>query len=98
MCVDKVLYLMRGIPASGKSTVAQMIANATNGVICSTDDFWYDENDIYNFDPKMASYAHLMNQKKVIEHMTDSQESIIVDNTNIDMAANDALFQARCPV
>lgn len=77
---------MRGIPGSGKSTIAQMISNATNGVICSTDDFWYNEDGDYIYDVAKAGYAHLLNQRKVAAYMAEGQESIIVDNTNIKVS------------
>ena len=81
---NKVLYLMRGIPGSGKSTIAGMIADATNGIICSTDDFWYDEDGVYNFNIAQIGIAHVQNQIKVDELMIAGHESIIVDNTNVD--------------
>jgi predicted kinase len=80
---DKILYLMRGIPGSGKSVVAQMIANGTNGLICSTDDYWLDEDGNYLFDSNRLGDAHKGNQRKVAEAMGRGESSIIVDNMNI---------------
>lgn len=79
----KMLYIMQGIPGSGKSTIAQMIANATDGRIFSTDDLWYDEEGKYNFDPDLLGIKHKENQRLVTEAMVEGIESIIVDNTNI---------------
>ena len=80
---EKVIYLMRGIPASGKSFVARLIANGTDGIICSTDDYWSDVDGNYNFVPTKLGEAHLANQRKVAEAMGRGEPSIIVDNTNI---------------
>lgn len=84
---SKTLYLMQGIPGSGKSTVAKMIAAQTDGVIYSTDDLWYDEDGTYNFDADRLAEMHRLNQRAVAEAMVEGRESIIVDNTNIDSDA-----------
>lgn len=53
------LYIIRGIPGSGKSTIAKaMLASGmVHGVFEA--DFWMkDAEDNYKFDPTMLGYAH----------------------------------------
>lgn len=81
--MNKTLYLMQGVPGSGKSFLAEMIAKQTNGVIYSTDALWYDEEGTYNFDKELLGEKHRLNQQLVSEAMVEGRESIIVDNTNL---------------
>lgn len=78
---------MQGVPGSGKSTVAEMIAKATDGVIYSTDALWYDDEGVYQYDKDSLGEMHRRNQKLVAEAMVEGKESIIVDNTNVDNTA-----------
>src|SRR4051812_43953057 len=80
---EKTLYIMRGIPGAGKSTMAKLIADSTDGVICSTDDLWYDSKGDYNWDPELLEEKHLENQRNVSICMAEALPSIIVDNTNL---------------
>jgi len=85
--VEKILYVMRGVPGSGKSHLAKTILHHEhsstnfNGVILSTDDF-FDKEGIYVFNPKELPNAHQWNQKRALDHMTKGHSPIIIDNTN----------------
>lgn len=78
----KRIILMRGIPGSGKSFLAEQINQ--NGTF-STDSFWYDEAGVYRFDPSKLQEAHEWNRAQV-ERMLDRFDhgTYIVDNTNIN--------------
>ena len=78
----KRIILMRGIPGSGKSFLAEQINQ--NGTF-STDSFWYDEAGVYRFEPAKLSKAHEWNRAQV-ERMLDRFDhgTYIVDNTNIN--------------
>jgi NEDD4-binding protein 2 len=76
--MNKKLYIMRGVPGSGKSTKAKMLAPKEN--IFSTDEFWGPD---YNFDITKIGEAHKWNQKRVYEAMQKGITPIVVDNTNI---------------
>lgn len=86
----KVLILMQGSSASGKSFVAEALKThyetilKTNCQICSTDNFWYivGNGEKYAFDQKRLGEAHEWNQNWVYELMRNNQPAIIVDNTN----------------
>lgn len=88
------LYLMQGIPGSGKSTIARAISENTGAVIFSTDDYWYlNDPTKYQFDPNLIGEAHRWNQQRTLIRMMDAKiyqdevegrnADIIIDNTNI---------------
>lgn len=89
-----MLYLMQGIPGSGKSTIARAISENTGAVIFSTDDYWYlNDPTKYQFDPNLIGEAHRWNQQRTLIRMMDAKiyqdevegrnADIIIDNTNI---------------
>lgn len=79
---------MQGIPGSGKSSMAKLIADANPEfvAILSTDEYWYtqvgDDPTIYDYDPIQAGTAHRWNQRRCAEAMVMG-DHIIIDNTNI---------------
>jgi len=77
------MTIMRGGPGSGKSYyVAQRCF--TTGVIptvCSADEFFINDNGVYDFDPKWLGRAHGACLKKCVESMM-ARLDVIVDNTN----------------
>lgn len=77
----KTLIIMRGISGSGKSTLAKRVVGE-KGVIFSTDDFFMN-NGKYEFDPKMISRNHALNQKRTEDAMKEEITPIVVDNTNL---------------
>lgn len=82
----KTLILMRGLPGSGKTTLAKEIQSQNPGsIILSTDEFWR-KNGKYQFDPSRLDAAHLWNQQRCMKAMQDQVDMIIIDNTNIRLA------------
>ena len=80
---NKTLYLMQGIPASGKTTVARAVAGAFGySRTYSTDDFWGSN---YDFKPELLGQAHDWNQANVIQAMIQGVLVIVVDNTNLSV-------------
>jgi predicted kinase len=79
------LFLVRGIPGSGKSTFAKHIWN--NYAICEADKFFYDADGNYNFDPTKLKQAHEWCRNEVEIRMKDHQNNpqyypeIVVSNT-----------------
>lgn len=72
---------MQGVPGSGKSHLARLIADNIVGVICSTDDYFYEDGE-YKFDPAKLGEYHSRN----LQHATDLMAegcNVVVDNTNI---------------
>lgn len=84
--MTKTLFLIRGIPGSGKSTFAHQIWD--DHAICEADKFFYDREGNYNFDASKLHQAHVWCQDRVEvkmilnkikdEHYTE----IVVSNTS----------------
>jgi predicted kinase len=84
----KQLILMRGLPGSGKSTIARILADSFKAEgayvqIRSTDDFFVDEDGIYRFNPRLLEDAHSSNIHLVEGDMKNNEDVIIVDNTHV---------------
>lgn len=54
------VVLVRGLPGSGKSYLAEALRQQTNAEmkVCAADDYFY-EDGVYNFDPSKLAEAHL---------------------------------------
>lgn len=76
--MKKTVYILRGLPGSGKSTVAK----ALGGLVCSTDDFRYDEKGNYVFDPDKNEEHHRQNFERFKRGLELGVDRIVVDNTN----------------
>lgn len=74
----KKLILMRGLPGSGKSSLAQSL----DGLVLSTDDF-FTKKGVYKFNIRAVGIAHGWNQKRAQKAMESGEELVIIDNTNI---------------
>lgn len=74
----KNLYIVRGLPGSGKTTLGNAIACA---YCFSADDFFYDEDNSYNFNAGLLKQAHESCKKNVELAMQYKAEDIAVANT-----------------
>lgn len=81
------VYLMRGLPGMGKSTVASALAASTKygerAAYCSADDYFLDEHGEYKFNKEELGNAHQTCQNKFMSALQSQYEVIVVDNTNI---------------
>ena len=77
----KLAYIMRGIPGSGKSTVAQQLAGEV-GQIHSTDDYFYVDGE-YRFDPSKLGEYHARNLEAFCACLDAGVPIVICDKTNI---------------
>lgn len=75
------VIIMRGLPGSGKSTMANKLAEENGGVIFSTDNYFMHDGN-YLFDASKLGAAHAWNQRKYQEALESGKEYVIVDNTN----------------
>lgn len=73
------LYLVRGIPGSGKTTLAKAIADATKASHWETDRFFYQCGG-YLFNPKKLKVAHSWCQT-MVEIDLAAGMSVVVSNT-----------------
>jgi predicted kinase len=78
----KNLYLLRGLPGSGKSTLSEQLG----GSHFETDKYFVGENGEYNFDGSKLKEAHQWCQDSVanamvLNHTTGENETIVISNT-----------------
>ena len=84
------LYIMVGLPGSGKSTKAKEISKKTGAIITSLDSMrekiagnrknWHENPDIFN-NAMSRSIANIQNA--MVEWHLKNGESVIVDNMNL---------------
>ena len=80
-----ILFLVRGLPGSGKTSFASAIWN--DYAVCEADKFFYDKEGNYNFDSSKLKDAHAWCKEqvetKMIEHQNNQQyyPEIAVSNT-----------------
>ena len=72
----KELYLLRGLPGSGKSTLSKSIG----GIHIEADDYFMDNGE-YKFDPTKIKLAHGWCQLRTEHSMEDGVPKIVVSNT-----------------
>lgn len=78
------LILLRGLPGSGKTTLAHIILQHPAGLeqeVLSADDFFENENGDYNFDSTKIKEAHNYCQFRCSERMRQEKSRIVVANT-----------------
>lgn len=69
---EKVLYIVRGLPGSGKSTFATELVGAPY-LVCEADQYFIDKvTGAYNFDKDKIGAAHGYCKNKVETYMKDS--------------------------
>ena len=74
----KTVYILRGLPGSGKTTWAKQQIGA---VICSADDYFL-RNGQYKFNRNLLANAHADCKAMFRKAIFDDADVIIVDNTN----------------
>ena len=79
----KKACIMRGIPGSGKSTMAKELAGS-NGVIHCTDDYFMVDG-VYRFDFKKIKEYQDKNFEAFCRSLADGIETVICDKTNVQL-------------
>jgi len=79
--MKKKLILLRGLPGSGKSTMAKMIVGDKGYCHKEADMFFVDRDGNYNFDPTKIKDAHQWCKDDVEFLMKYEHELIVVSNT-----------------
>jgi len=78
------LILLRGLPGSGKTTLAKIILqlrSTDEPEVLSADDFFEDKEGDYNFDSTKLKEAHNYCQFRCSERMRQQKAKIVVANT-----------------
>lgn len=75
--MNKVLYIVRGIPGSGKSTFAKELTSN----VFESDQFFINDDGEYKFDFTKIKEAHADCQSNVESAMSSSIPKIAVSNT-----------------
>ena len=71
--MSKVLYIVRGLPGSGKSTFALKLVHDADFLVCEADKYFINkETGEYNFEPTKLKDAHKYCQDLVETYMKDS--------------------------
>ena len=81
--MEKILWIVRGIPGCGKSTVAIELAKGYDNekIICCADDY-HMVNGEYKWSLEKQGFAHKSCQTKCETLMTNNSQRIIVANTS----------------
>ena len=88
--MEKVLYIVRGIPGSGKSTFAKKLVGE-DFLVCEADKYFInEENGKYEFDSSKIRDAHKWCQNLVETYMRDS---LINDQYYREIAASNTFTQ-----
>lgn len=85
------VFIMVGIPGSGKSTTAKKISHLAEeihtsgeGVIVSADDFFMQSGE-YKFDPSKLGDAHKNCMRQFLKLVMLEVPVLVVDNTNLSV-------------
>jgi primosomal protein N' len=77
---NKDLWLVRGVPGSGKTTITNKLASS-RGEAVAADQFFVDENGTYNFDKSKLGDAHKWCKRRTELYMEQGVSSVFVHNT-----------------
>ena len=78
--MTQTLYIVRGLPGSGKTTYARQMSMDYGLKMFEADDYFTDAQGNYNFDPKGLGAAHAQCKKNVFNELEEGR-SVIVSNT-----------------
>ena len=79
--MEKMLYLVRGIPGSGKSTFAKNLVDEKDYCHKEADMFFVDRDGNYNFEPSKIKDAHQWCQEEIDFLMRLEHSPLAVSNT-----------------
>ena len=85
----KTLYIVRGLPGSGKSSLAKKVTE----LAYSADDFFTNKKGEYNFNAKLFGKAHEWCWGKVRDAMFIGAEAVAVANTFTQAWAAERYYQ-----
>ena len=81
---SKVMFIMRGLSGSGKSTIVRALQGKyPKNVVCSADDHFLREDGTYKWEITELTAAHEKCQLKAKEACQNNTPAVIIDNTNV---------------
>ena len=80
--MEKVLYIVRGIPGSGKSTFAKMLVGDRDYRHKEADMYFVDVEGNYKFEPSKIKDAHKWCQEEIDNLMRLEHSPVVVSNTS----------------
>jgi predicted kinase len=86
------MYLIIGVPGSGKSTKAKELVSQNNNICHYEADMFFEQEGNYVFDFTKLCDAHKWCQKKCIEAMKESKD-VIVSNTSLSKKERSVYFE-----
>src|SRR3989344_2673882 len=81
--MDLVCLILRGLPGSGKSSLAELIARETGAVICSATHF-FEQDGGYSFVPDLLAKAHAFCLREFYRALRAGLP-VIIDNTHAQL-------------
>lgn len=83
--MSKQLVILRGLPGSGKTTLAKFLEEEISGAIAVCADDYFETREGYVFKVEELGNAHAYCQGKVNEMMEEAVPVIVVHNTSTTM-------------
>jgi len=88
--MNKVCFILRGVPGNGKSTIAEYLNTLANkdvllvnkSVICCADDYFTDTEGNYNFNINKIHLAHIYCHGIFMNAINTDTPLVIVANTS----------------
>ena len=78
------MFILRGLPGSGKSTiVSDILKKYKDAPVCSADNFFLNSDGRYHFDTDKLSEAHETCHDATKAACESGKNIVIIDNTNI---------------
>ena len=79
--MERILFIVRGLPGSGKSTFAKTLVGEKDYCHKEADMFFVDRDGNYNFQPSKLKDAHKWCQEEVEFLMKHEHSPVAVSNT-----------------
>ena len=79
--MEKILFIVRGIPGSGKSTLAKLLVGEKSYCHKEADIYFVDREGNYKFEPSKIKAAHEWCQEEIEFLMKYEHSRIAVSNT-----------------
>ena len=76
------MLILRGLPGSGKTTLAETITSKEN--ICTADDFLYNEKGEYVWTQPRVIRAHRLCEEKALKLAEANTPFIVIANVNMN--------------